>query len=280
MRVWLAPAGQLIAVRGKRMKIFRFAPLLFVFAFLNPGPKTSADPRAPQDPNSSSGASKVVYVSDFELDVVPRRARRNMPAGSAAAIAPSEPSDSALTAPRPASSSAPGDPSSKTSPSPSTSKVADPDADDGPSNRAAALLSAMSINLVRILEKAGYTVRRVHGGEAPPHTGLRIRGVFAETDEQNRIRRLLVGGDSTTPKMLLYVGVDNLARPEQPLYELAKPPSSDGKHGPVITVTSYSPVARFEMDKNAADDDIKKIATEIVADLNALVNSNPTLASQ
>ena len=138
----------------------------------------------------------------------------------------------------------------------------------------------MSADLVRVLEKAGYTVHRVHGGEAVPRAGLRIRGVFAESDEQNRIRRLLVGGDSTTPKMLLYVGVDNLARPEQPLYELAKPPSNDGKHGPVITVTSYSPVARFEMDKNPADDDLKKIATEIVADLNALLSANPTLAAQ
>jgi hypothetical protein len=265
------------------MKTFRLAALLFVFtsfAFPNPSPKTGAAPRAPQDPNSASGASKVVYVSDFELDVIPRRARRNLPAGSSAAIAPNEASDSTPAAPRTTLNSAPGDPSGKTSRSPASSKAADPDADDGPSNRAAALLSAMSINLVRALEKAGYTVRRVRGGETKPNAGLRIRGVFAESDELNRIRRLLVGSDSTTPKMLLYVGVDNLARPEQPLYELAKPPSNDGKHGPVITVTSYSPVARFEMDKNPADDDLKKIAAEIVADLNALVNSNPTLASQ
>jgi hypothetical protein len=80
--------------------------------------------------------------------------------------------------------------------------------------------------------------------------------------------------------MLVYVGVDDLARPEQPLYELAKPPSNDGKHGPVITVTSYSPVARFEMDKNPSDDDIKKITRDIVADLNALLRANPTLAWQ
>jgi hypothetical protein len=262
------------------MKAFRLAALLFVFtsfAFPNPSPKTAAAPRAPQDPNSASSASKVVYVSDFELDVIPRRTRRNMPAGSSAAIAPNEASDSAPGAPR---SSAPSDPSSRASRSPATSKAADPDADDGPSNRAAALLSAMSINLVRALEKAGYTVRRVRGRETKPNAGLRIRGVFAESDELNRIRRLLVGSDSTTPKMLLYVGVDNLARPEQPLYELAKPPSNDGKHGPVITVTSYSPVARFEMDKNPADDDLKKIAAEIVADLNALLSANPTLAAQ
>ncbi len=138
----------------------------------------------------------------------------------------------------------------------------------------------MSEGLVKALEKAGYTVHRQRAGEAPPQTGLRIRGVFAEPDEQNRIRRLVVGGGSTSPRMLLYVGVDNLARPEQPLYELANPASSDGRRGPVITVTSFSPVARFEMDKNPADDDIQKITTALVADLNALLNANEMGASQ
>jgi len=138
----------------------------------------------------------------------------------------------------------------------------------------------MSENLLRTLGKAGYTVHRLRPGEALPQAGLRIRGVFAEPDEGNRIRRLLVGSDSTAPKMLLYVGVADLARPEQPLYELAKPPSNDGKHGPVITVTSYSPVARFEMDKNPSDEDIKKVVADIVADLSALLHANHALASQ
>ena len=100
------------------------------------------------------------------------------------------------------------------------------------------------------------------------------------SEYQNRIRRLVVGGDSTTSKMLLYVGVDDLARPEQPLYEVAKPPSNDAKHGPVITVTSYSPVVRFELNRNLSDDDLKKIAGDIVADLNELLRANPTVASQ
>ena len=78
--------------------------------------------------------------------------------------------------------------------------------------------------------------------------------------------------------MLLYVGVSNLARPEQPLYELANPPSNDGRHGPVITVTSYAPVARFEMDRDPADEDLKRIASQIAAALTALLNANPMAA--
>ena len=137
----------------------------------------------------------------------------------------------------------------------------------------------MAENLVTALETAGFKVKRLRPRQALPAEGLRIRGVFAEPDEQNRVRRLLVGIDPTSPKMLLYVGVNNLARPQQPLYELASPPGNDANHGPVITVTSYSPAVRFEMDRNAADDDFKKIASEIVADLNALLIANPMMAT-
>src|SRR5438046_1602615 len=103
--------------------------------------------------------------------------------------------------------------------------------------------------------------------------------VETRTLPQLRVRRLLVGSDPLTPKMLLYVGVNNLSRPQQPLYELANPPSNDAKHGPVITVTSYSPAVRFEMDRNSADADFKKIASEIAADLSALLIANPMMAT-
>ena len=133
----------------------------------------------------------------------------------------------------------------------------------------------MAENLVTALEKAGYTVQRLHAGAALPKAGLRIRGVFAEPDERNRIRRLLVGSDSSSPKILLYVGVNNLAQPEQPLYELANPPSNDGRHGPVITVTSYAPAARFELARNPSDEEFQKIAAQIAGALTALLNANP-----
>jgi len=137
------------------------------------------------------------------------------------------------------------------------------------------LVNGMAESLVSALQKAGYTVLRLRSGRQLPKEGLRIRGVFAEPDERNRVRRLVVGRDPTSPKMLLYVGVNNLARPEQPLYELANPPISDGRHGPVITVTSYSPAARFELSRIPTDEEFKKVAAEIAADLTALLNANP-----
>ncbi|MGB6880795.1 MAG: hypothetical protein WBD23_16300 [Candidatus Acidiferrales bacterium] len=68
---------------------------------------------------------------------------------------------------------------------------------------------------------------------------MRIRGVFAEADEQNRAHRLLVDGEPVGGNLILYVGINNLKNPEQRLYELADPPANDPRHGQVITVTSY-----------------------------------------
>jgi len=59
--------------------------------------------------------------------------------------------------------------------------------------------------------------------------------------------------------MLLYVGVDDLARPEHRFKRTRQAPDSTmGKHGPVITVTSYSPVARLRWTRIPSDEDIKK----------------------
>jgi hypothetical protein len=227
---------------------------------------------------TASDGSKVVYVADFELDVVRRRVVRNSQPGTAANTASRESSDATPAPGRAPSSSSPSSSASRSSSAPA--KPADSEIDQGPVDRANALVNAMSEDLVNALEKGGFSVRHLRNAEAPPRAGLRIRGVFAEPDEQNRIRRLLVGSDSPAPKLLLYVGVDDLARPEQPLYELAKPPSNDAKHGPVITVTSYSPVARFELGKDPTDEDIKKVAVDVVAALNALLRANSASASQ
>jgi hypothetical protein len=212
----------------------------------------------------------VVYVSDFELEVLNGRAPRRAPSRNSTSAV----SGSTSTVPS-ATQKSTGSSPKKPAPAP----TADSQPDETPAEQADKLVNIMAENLLTALQKAGFKVKRLRKGQALPAEGLRIRGVFAEPDEQNRVRRLLVGSDPTTPKMLLYVGVNNLARPQQPLYELANPTSNDSKHGPVITVTSYSPAVRFEMDRNAADDDFKKIASEIVADLNALLIANPMMAT-
>ena len=258
------------------MKISHWAPLLpllasCALAVASPSPaKPARNSRQPQALKGSPASSMVVYVSDFELEVLNGRASRRAPSGNSASAT----SGSASTIPSATQKNSPPGSSPK-KPAP----VTDSQPDETPAEQADKLVNSMAESLVTALEKAGFQVKRLRPGQALPAEGLRIRGVFAEPDEQNRVRRLLVGSEPLTPKMLLYVGVNNLSRPQQPLYELANPPSNDAKHGPVVTVTSYSPAVRFEMDRNAADADFQKIASQIAADLNALLIANPMMAT-
>ena len=228
--------------------------------------------RQPRAAHASFAELPVVYVSDFELDILRARPGRTPPSRNSSGPA----SDGRTRVPPAAAPAVPGNspPASPDKPLPAAA-VRPEQKEDPATQEANELVTAMAENLVSALENAGYTVRRLRAREALPKVGLHIRGVFAETDERNRVRRLLVGSDSSSPKMLLYVGVNNLAQPEQPLYELANPPSNDGGRGPVITVTSYSPAARFEMGRSPSDEEFKKIATQIAADLTALLNANP-----
>jgi hypothetical protein len=220
------------------MRVLWFIPLLLVFLSF-PGVISAQDETKPAAPApQTADKSKTVYVSDFEIDAVGGREQKSPP------------------------------------PSASTPAAA-PDAkkEDGPAEQASKLVDLMSSTLVKELEKAGYNVHRLRPGEARPADGVKIHGIFAEPDEQNRLRRAVVGDGSGVGKLELFVGVSNLARPDQALYAVADP-KDENKPGAVITVSSYAPVAKFEMEKNATEKTIKDTASTIVADLTLLLNAN------
>lgn len=249
----------------KFSRSFLFSPLIvfLVFARLaTPHAQTAQNGPQSQSPTAPVAGSRIIYVSDFELDVAnPKTAQKPAPR-------PSSPSAAGTTSSTRAPRRAPASSVSKGSTSSGASS------EETPADRANALLNAVSENLIRALTQAGYDARRLPTDSPLPKLGLRIRGVFAEADEQNRVRRLLIGGEPLSPGMLLFVGVNNLAQPEQQLYELANPPANDPRHGPVITVTSYAPMARYEMSRNPSGEELQKIAAQVAADLTALVNVN------
>lgn len=221
----------------------------------------------PQPANAPPANSVIVYVSDFDLDVVYPKPTQRPVSRRRSPVNSSNSSSSPGTAPKGALG--------PSTPAASQTPVApDSPSEETPADRANALVNAMSENLIRALRQAGYDARRLPAGASFPKVGLRIRGVFAEADERNRARRLLVGGEPVRPNMLLFVGVNNLARPEQSLYELANPPANDPRHGPVITVTSYAPAARFELGRDPSGEELQKIAARIAADLTALLSAN------
>jgi hypothetical protein len=186
--------------------------------------------------------SKIVYVSDFELDAVDGRGQfqKGVPAVSV------------------------------TNPSPSREQLRP---EDEAAQQAGRLIDFMAITLIADLKHAGYSVHRLRPEDSRPTDGIRISGIFAEPDPQNRLRRAVMGTFSPDGKMSLFVGISNLEKPEQAFYAAAEPGGAN-RAGSVITVSSYAPVARFEIGKVTTEKAVRDTAAGIVADLNALLGAN------
>lgn len=257
------------------MKVLRLSFLLPFVAFSGApqlGPQQTLPEPNPQAPQSTAAAAMIVYVSDFDLDVAHRtpsmRRAQPTPSAHSAGVASRSPSGVPRKEPSPGSATSQSSDSSGSS------------TEETPADQANALVNAVSEHIIRALNKAGYDARRLPAGAPLPQQGVRLRGVFAEADEQNRARRLLVGGEPVGPNLILYVGINNLKSSEQPLYELAHPPANDPRHGPLITVTSYAPTERFEVSRDPSGEELKKVASKIAADLTALIKANPLSVAQ
>jgi len=250
-------------------------PLVALSASAQQNPQQQLDPAVTVEFLTPPRAGAMtVYVSDFDLDVVPPKpARKHTAARTSPPPNPPSTARSSSGVPRTGPSSA-----SEQIPSQSTNTARAGQAgrvdEETPADHATALVNAVSENIIRALTQAGFDARRLSAGTPLPPQGVRIRGVFAEADEMNRARRLLVGGEPVGANIILYVGVNNLKNPNQPLYALADPPYPDPRHGPVITVTSYAPAERFEVSRDPSGEELEKLATRVAADLSALVTAN------
>src|SRR6266478_7643077 len=159
---------------GSRHFMKTLARLLFIGAMLLSANWSDGDAGArrrwPQTP--TAGPKPTVYVTDFQIDVVP----------------PSGP-------------------------------VAQKPQDD-PQKLAHHIVELMSTKLIIALQKAGYSATRMHAGDPRPDSGVQIRGLFAEVDNENHWRRAVIRTATDTGKIQALVAVANLAKPEQALYEI------------------------------------------------------------
>ena len=201
-------------------------------------------PAAAQDPSANSVP---VLISDFELF-------------SSATTPPPDPTDSKKTPPKDAP--------------PAVFELS-----DVPSVQARRLMDFFAITLVQAFQKEGYNAARQYGNSRS-NAGVLLRGVFAEVDTHNRIRRAMLGGGAPGAKLVLYIGTFNLARPDQPLYELAVVQTTDARYGPIITLNNYIPLVKFEMSKNPTEDEVRKISNQIVQNLGTLLKTNPSAFAQ
>ena len=149
---------------------------------------------------------------------------------------------------------------------------------DQPSAQARRLIDFFAMTLLQTLTKRAFNATRA-AGQAPA-SGVQIRGVFAEPDAMNRIRRALLGSGAPNTHFLLYVGIFNLGKQEQPLYVPAPVQQASNEYGPVITLNTYVPLAKYEVDKNPTEEDVQKICNQIAASLTTLLANNSNAFSQ
>jgi len=199
----------------------------------------------PPRPQTGAASDKpAIFVSDFELDVLPANSERS--------------ASTATPLPTP----------------PGAAKQA-----DEARKQAGHLVEQMRTDVVLAFQKAGYSAVRLHSGDARPDHGVLIRGLFAEVDKENHWRRAVIRTASDSGKIQVLVSVVNLSKPDQALYEIANVPGNGNKPGAVITLSPYVPLAKFDFDKDAPEEAFQKTAARIVKDLIALLNANPGAVS-
>jgi hypothetical protein len=225
--------------------LFSLARAVLLVATLGP---LGAGPGFSQGkPSDSSVLSVPIYVSDFELNSVPATPK------------PKTPPPGALQKPKP--------------PAPLVYEDT-----DQPSAQARRLTDFFAMTLVQTLGKKGFSATRLAG--PGPQSGAQIRGVFAEPDTSNRIRRALLGSGAPNARFLLYVGIFNLGREPQPLYQPATIQQASNDYGPIITLNNYIPLAKYEVDKSPTEEDVQKICNQIAASLATLLANNPSAFTQ
>jgi Domain of unknown function (DUF4410) len=220
-------------------RVIGFAVLVFVGAA-----QSYAQPKPTDPPATDSPAFKVpVLVSDFELYSIPPKPKiRNQQP-------PTPPEKPKLGSP-----------------------LVYMEAEQ-PSDQARRFIDFFTMTLVRTLQKKGLSA--IHSSGNNVQAGALLRGVFAEPDAENRIRRAILGAGTPSGGFLLYVGVFNLARDPKPLYRVADPQPSSSEYGPVITLNNYVPLVKYEIDKNPTEEEVQKICNQIASSLVSLLESNP-----
>lgn len=134
-----------------------------------------------------------------------------------------------------------------------------------PAQKAKQLVELMSDSLAKGFSAKGIDARRcIPGTPLPPH-GWLIRGVFTEIDQGKRVVRATIGFGAGSTEMELSVSVSDLAgNPDAPFIIFGTEKDPNRMPGAVVTMNPYVAAAKFVMQKNASEKDVKKTAAEVV----------------
>ena len=135
-----------------------------------------------------------------------------------------------------------------------------------PEARARKLVNLMADTLVKDLIKADLTASRLAPGAPLPTQGWLVRGVFAEVQEGNRLRRAVIGFGVGQTDMQVVAVIDDLAQGSpKSFYELATEARSGQTPGagPTLAFGPYGAAARFVMAGQDLDQNVRQTASQI-----------------
>ena len=141
-----------------------------------------------------------------------------------------------------------------------------PLAKDNPAQRARQIVEAMAESLVQALRAKSVEAQRLRdtAGNLPAE-GWLVQGYFTEVDEGNRLKRAGIGFGKGATSMDLQITISDLAgsdpRAAFAVFGTAKDPNRIP--GALVTMNPYVAAAKFVLQKNATERDIKKTAEQI-----------------
>jgi hypothetical protein len=134
-----------------------------------------------------------------------------------------------------------------------------------PQRKARQLVELMSDSLAKGFAAKGIDARRCIPGTPLPGDGWLIRGVFTEIDQGRRVIRATIGFGAGASEMELYVSISDLAgNPDAPFIVFGTEKDPGKMPGAIVTMNPYVAAAKFVMQKNASEKDVKKTAAQIV----------------
>jgi hypothetical protein len=137
-----------------------------------------------------------------------------------------------------------------------------------PAEQARKLVHLLAESLVADLTEGGTPAQRIAPGTALPADGWLLHGAFVEVDEGNGLRRVVIGFGSGGTHKEVMVGVNDLAKnPEAPFVIFGTVTDPSKLPGAVVTLNPYVAAAKFVLEKNATEKDVKRTSKEIVREV-------------
>ena len=139
------------------------------------------------------------------------------------------------------------------------------------------LSDLLANSLVSDLKKKNLPAQRLDASAAKPTQGWLVRGAFLEIASGNRLQKAVIGFGAGNSDAELYVGVTDLGAPagKQDLLDFNVNATGDKTPGggvaTAVTHTPYGMAAKFVLERDASENDVKRAAQTLADKLEKLV---------